>query len=145
MWYKKAQLFLNKKIKQFQTDPNLEPEVQEIPLESVEEEVPEIPEDVPVIVDKTPEDPFTPEDLQSNLQQIEKDPTVLDALPKFHDNCHCYLRKLPIYIDNKLIETKRIWEFDNNACDDCIKTALKFNGDEIQRLVNLGINLNSIP
>jgi hypothetical protein len=149
MWYKQAQLFLNKKIKQFQLDPE-SPEVEEIPLDSTEEnpESPEtldIPDDVPVIVDNTPDDPFTPEDLQSNLEQIEMDPTVLDALPKFHDNCHCYLRRVPIYLDNRLVETKRIWEFNENACDDCIKTALKFNNDEVQRLVNLGINLNSIP
>ena len=146
MWYKQAQLFLNKKIKQFQLDPESS-EVEEVPLDATDEdqESPEIPEDVPAIVDKTPEDPFTPQDLQSNLQEIEMDPTVLDALPQFHDNCHCYLRRLPIYIDNKLVETKRIWEFNENACDDCIKTALKFNNDEIQRLVNLGIDLNSIP
>lgn len=145
MWYKTAQLFLNKKIKQFQLEPEVGPEEEEIPLDTLTDNQIEIPEDVPEIVDQTPEDPFTPQDLQNNLQQIEKNPTILDALPQFHDNCHCYLRKLPIYIDNQLVETKRIWEFNENACDDCMKTALKFNNDEVQRLVNLGININSIP
>lgn len=145
MWYKKAQLFLNKKIKQFQLEPELEEE--EVPLDSEsesEEEIP-LPDDVPQIVDETPQDPFTPQDLQNNLDKIERDPTILDALPKFHDRCHCYLQRIPIFVNNELVESKRVWKFNDNACDDCIKTALKFNNDEVQRLLNLGIDPNSIP
>jgi hypothetical protein len=50
---KKLQLFLNKKIKQFQLEPELEEE--EVPLDSEsksEREIP-LPDDVPQIVDET--------------------------------------------------------------------------------------------
>lgn len=96
MWYRQAKKFNifglpirgDKKFKYFADEEEEEQMVEETPFEEPEIEItkPEEDEEIvnPVEVeidDETPQDEFTPEDLQKNIVKIDSDPTVMMQLP----------------------------------------------------------------
>jgi hypothetical protein len=108
--------------------------------ESTIEEKP-LEEDIE-IDDPTPEDEFTPEDLQGNIQKIENDPTYGIKLPPLHSNCHCTIETLPILTSPGIKDGKRVWMKSERCCPVCEKSAIAFNEAEKMRLRNKGININ---
>ena len=162
MWYRQAKKFKkkfnifglpiegDKKFKYFaeeeSEDETLEQDVQELPFEQSEEEVVEIanPPDIQ-IEDQTPEDEFTPEDLQNNIEKIENDPTALLQLPPLHNNCHCVVETLPFLSQPGMNDGRRVWKKSENCCEKCEMSAIEFNNAEVQRLLNKGIDMNVIP
>mgnify|MGYP000060738754 FL=1 len=149
---KKRERQRKKLLQQLQYEENLTPEEA---IEAVEEQLPVTPEEndpeAPIdesdldVTDPTPETEFTPEDLQSNIQQIEFDPTSLIDFEKRHDNCRCTMEQFPIFNMGKMIEVKRVWKYNDTACEECIRTGDFFNESEIKRLLNKGIPRNLIP
>ena len=149
---KKRERQRKKLLERLQFEEKLTPEEA---VEKVEEEIPFLPEETeenaPLdasdidVIDPTPETEFTPEDLQSNIEQIEYDPTSVIDFEKRHDNCRCNMSQIPIYNIGKLIEVKRVWNYNDTACDECKRTGDYFNQSEIDRLVNKGIPRNLIP
>ena len=95
--------------------------------------------------DPSGDDNFTPEDLNQNVQKIENDPTALIQIPPLHDRCHCVIETLPILSIPGVKDGKRVWKKSDNCCPKCHETALGFNEAEVQRLLNKGIDINSIP
>lgn len=149
---KKRERQRKKLLQKLQYEENLTPEEA---IQEVEEQLPEIPEEiqenVPIeesdidVSDPTPETEFTPEDLQSNIQQIEYDPTSVIDFEKRHDNCRCYMEQFPIFNTGRIVEIKRVYRYNDTACDECKRTGDTFNQAEIERLVNKGIPRNLIP
>lgn len=153
MWYREAKKFNmfglpisgDKKFKLFAEEDEDESTAEETPLEISSQQ----PEDIenlsePEIEDETPEDVFTPEDLQNNIQKIESDPTALIQLPPLHDRCHCYIETRPILSIPGIQDGKRVWLKSENCCSKCEQTAQQFNAAEVQRLLNKGIDVNRI-
>lgn len=143
MWYKVAQkynmfglpLTSKPKVKQFaeEVDENGDD------IENIELPIEENP-----IEDITPEDEITPEDVDANVAKIDNDPTAMIKLPPLHDNCHCYIETMPILSETNVNDGRRIWQKAENCCPVCEISARSFNQAEVQRLLNLGINVNSI-
>lgn len=143
MWYKVAQkynmfglpLTSKPKVKQFaeEVDENGDD------IENIELPIEENP-----IEDITPEDEITPEDVDANVAKIDNDPTAMMKLPPLHDNCHCYIETMPILSETNVNDGRRIWQKAENCCPVCEISARAFNQAEVQRLSNLGINVNSI-
>lgn len=143
MWYKVAQkynmfglpLTSKPKVKQFaeEVDENGDD------IENIELPIEENP-----IEDITPEDEITPEDVDANVAKIDNDPTAMIKLPPLHDNCHCYIETMPILSETNVNDGRRIWQKAENCCPVCEISARAFNQAEVQRLLNLGINVNSI-
>lgn len=143
MWYKVAQkynmfglpLTSKPKVKQFaeEVDENGDD------IENIELPIEENP-----IEDITPEDEITPEDVDANVAKIDNDPTAMMKLPPLHDNCHCYIETMPILSETNVNDGRRIWQKAENCCPVCEISARAFNQAEVQRLLNLGINVNSI-
>ena len=162
MWYKYAQQKFNiyglpitgfKGIKQF-TDSN-EDEIEEpinLPLEQNAEED---NDDIVSIDDPTPQDEFTPKDLETNVQILETDPTANMELPPLHSEpgCYCKIETRPILSQPGINDGLRVWIVNHfredgsriNNCPKCTASAETFNKAEIQRLLNRGIDINSIP
>lgn len=138
MWYKEAikynvfglPISSDPKVKLFAEDDE-EQILEEKPLEEEVE-----------IEDPTPENEFTPEDLQDNIQKMDEDPTFGIKLPPLHDNCRCIIETLPILSIPGIRDGRRIWNRSENCCPICEKSAMAFNIAEIQRLRNKGINLD---
>lgn len=143
MWYKVAQkynmfglpLTSKPKVKQFaeEVDENGDD------IENIELPIEENP-----IEDITPEDEITAEDVDANVAKIDNDPTAMMKLPPLHDNCHCYIETMPILSETNVNDGRRIWQKAENCCPVCEMSARAFNQAEVQRLLNLGINVNSI-
>ena len=105
-------------------------------------EVEEAPFEEPEIEDPTPEDQFTPEDLEQKVEQITIDPTAGIKLPPLHNNCHCVIETLPILTSPGIQDGRRVWRRSENCCPVCERSAIAFNIAEIERLRNKGINLD---
>lgn len=143
MWYKVAQkynmfglpLTSKPKVKQFaeEVDENGDD------IENIKLPIEENP-----IEDIIPEDEITPEDVDANVAKIDNDPTAMMKLPPLHDNCHCYIETMPILSETNVNDGRRIWQKAENCCPVCEISARAFNQAEVQRLSNLGINVNSI-
>ena len=160
MWYRQAKKFNifglpirgDKKFKYFADEDEEEQMVEETPFEEPEieitkpEEEDEIVNPVEVeIEDETPQDEFTPEDLQKNIVKIDSDPTVMMQLPPLHDNCHCRIETMPILSVPGVKDGRRVWKRSENCCPKCEASANEFNRAEIVRLTNKGIDINTIP
>ena len=157
MWYRQAKKFnifglpisSDKKFKYFAEEDSEEQNVEETPLEI--EETPELPEnedktfDPITTEDPTPQNEFTPEDLENQIEKIDSDPTVLLALPPLHDNCRCEVSTLPILSVPGVRDGRRIWRKSEDCCPVCETSALEFNNAEVQRLLLKGIDINAIP
>ncbi len=105
-------------------------------------EVEEAPLQEPEVEDPTPEDIFTPEDLEQKVEQITIDPTAGIKLPPLHNNCHCVIETLPILSAPNIQDGRRIWRRSENCCPVCERSAIAFNIAEVERLRNKGINLD---
>ena len=105
-------------------------------------EVEEAPLQEPEVEDPTPEDIFTPEDLEQKVEQITIDPTAGIKLPPLHNNCHCVIETLPILSAPNIQDGRRIWRRSENCCAVCERSAIAFNIAEVERLRNKGINLD---
>jgi len=105
-------------------------------------EVEETPLQEPEVEDPTPEDIFTPEDLEQKVEQITIDPTAGIKLPPLHNNCHCVIETLPILSAPNIQDGRRIWRRSENCCPVCERSAIAFNIAEVERLRNKGINLD---
>ena len=158
MWFKFAQQKFNlfglpitgkPKIKKFTTD---EDQIINIPVSEdddssvdVADEIIQPEEEIVNIDDPTPQDEFTPEDLQTNIQILENDPTVNFVLPPYvHENCRCQIKTVPVLSQLGVNDGRRIWQMAENCCEICRTTAEAFNQAEIQRLLNKGIDINII-
>lgn len=109
-------------------------------IENVEpEEVIEEP-----IEDPTPDNEITPEDVETNVEIIDTDPTAMMKLPPLHNNCHCYIETMPILSQLNVQDGRRIWQKAENCCPACLQSSIAFNKAEIQRLLNSGIDVNAI-
>ena len=159
MWYRQAKKFNifglpisgDKKFKYFAEEELDEQAVEETPFEQPDlqdepaEDLEEIVNPVEIEVeDQTPENDFTPEDLEENVEKIENDPTAMIQLPPLHDRCHCRIETFPILSIPGVRDGKRVWQKSENCCPKCYETAVKFNEAEVQRLLNKGIDLNRI-
>jgi hypothetical protein len=160
MWYRQAKKFNifglpisgDKKFKYFAEEeldeqaveetPFEQPDLQDEPVEPVEEIVNPVEIEVE---DQTPENDFTPEDLEENVEKIESDPTVLLALPPLHDNCRCEINTLPILSVPGVRDGRRVWRRSEDCCEKCEASANEFNNAEVQRLMLKGIDINAIP
>jgi hypothetical protein len=150
MWYKEA-------YKQFN--------IYGLPVAEFADEQTEVDEDLEVepnnapeitIDDPTPEDEFTPEDLQQNIQTLEQDPTVNLKLPPLHNledpGCYCKIENRPLLSYPGVRDALRVWVVNHfrddgsriNNCLICIESAKDFNEKEIIRLRNKGIDVNPI-
>lgn len=165
MWYREAKKFNmfglpisgDRKFSLFADEDDDDLQAEETPLELPEEELPEERDEQlgdesgpPNPLEISVEDPsgdeiFTPDDLNKNVDKIDNDPTALIQLPPLHDRCHCVIETLPILSNPGVRDGKRVWQKSDNCCPKCHETALRFNEAEVQRLLNKGINLNSIP
>ncbi len=105
-------------------------------------EVEEAPLQEPEVEDPTPEDIFTPEDLEQKVEQITIDPTAGIKLPPLHNNCHCVIETLPILSAPNIQDGRRIWRRSENCCPVCERSAIAFNIAEVERLRNKGIDLD---
>ena len=172
MWYKSAKQKVNlfgkpisdkPKVKTFQSTEDVdetlvdEKDSNEPVVDDKGIEIPQI-DQKPVeisIDDPTPEDPFTPEDLQTVINEIDQDPTSIIKLPAapedygeidlgLHENCRCKIVTIPIRSKLNVQEGRRIWKHAENCCESCLLTAREFNQAEIIRLRNLGIDVNAI-
>lgn len=164
MWYRfsKNNIF-NKPIsseksftKQFATDDETEIGAEETPLvQDVDTPETPIPELEITIDDPTGDGFFSPEDLQTNIQKIEEDPTVGMKLPPLHDpgdpNCYCKIESRPLLSYPGVQDALRVWvvnHFNNETgrpiqnCPKCIASAKAFNDAEKIRLRNKGINVD---
>lgn len=156
MWYRQAKKFNifglpisgDKKFKYFAEEESEEQSAEETPFEQPDltEEEPEIVNPVEVEVeDQSPEDDFTPDDLQENIEKIDNDPTVLLALPPLHDNCRCEVHTLPILSTPGIRDGRRVWRKSEDCCEKCEASAIEFNKAEVNRLLLKGIDINAIP
>ncbi len=156
MWYRQAKKFNifglpisgDKKFKYFAEEESEEQSAEETPFEQPDltEEEPEIVNPVEVEVeDQSPEDDFTPDDLQENIEKIDNDPTVLLALPPLHDNCRCEVHTLPILSTPGIRDGRRVWRKSEDCCEKCEASAIEFNQAEVNRLLLKGIDINAIP
>ncbi len=156
MWYRQAKKFNifglpisgDKKFKYFAEEDSEEQSAEETPFEQPDltEEEPEIVNPVEVEVeDQSPEDDFTPDDLQENIEKIDNDPTVLLALPPLHDNCRCQVHTLPILSSPGIRDGRRVWRKSEDCCEKCEASAIEFNQAEVDRLLRKGIDINAIP
>lgn len=156
MWYRQAKKFNifglpisgDKKFKYFAEEDSEEQSAEETPFEQPDliEEEPEIVNPVEVEVeDQSPEDDFTPDDLQENIEKIDNDPTVLLALPPLHDNCRCEVHTLPILSTPGIRDGRRVWRKSEDCCEKCEASAIEFNQAEVNRLLLKGIDINAIP
>jgi hypothetical protein len=149
MWYREA-------YKQFN--------IYGLPVAEFADEQTEVDEDLEVepnnapeitIDDPTPEDEFTPEDLQQNIQTLEQDPTANLKLPPLHNledpGCYCKIENRPLLSYPGVQDALRVWvvnHFNNdtgrpiNNCPKCTESAKAFNVAEKIRLQNKGININ---
>lgn len=174
MWYKIAQKVNSfglpissgpLKTKQFQSeevdvDEEIQPENDETQVDENGVEIPVIdpePDDVTVDI-PTPEDGFTPQDLQQKVIELEADPTKDLKLPPLHKepqdpNCYCRIESRPILSQPGVQDARRVWivnHFNNetgrpiNNCPVCLASADNFNRAEEQRLRNKGIDVNPI-
>lgn len=157
MWYKFAQQKFNvfglpitgkSKIQQFTTDEDeivVSPitEDEDFSVDDTDETFPP-EEELVSIDDPTPQDEFTPQDLQTNIEILEEDPTYNFALPPTHERCRCQVRTMPILSSPGINDGRRIWEVAENCCNTCAITADEFNRAEVQRLLNKGIDVNII-
>lgn len=101
------------------------------------------PED-DLIEDPTPQDEITSEDVETNIEILETDPTANIKLPPLHNNCHCYIETLPILSQLNVNDGRRVWQKAENCCPVCEQSAYTFNQAEITRLLNSGIDVNAI-
>lgn len=159
MWYRQAKKFNifglpisgDAKFKYFAEEESEEQEVEETPFQQPDsEEEDNIEQEIvnPVEVkvqDQTPQDEFTPEDLQENIEKIDNDPTVMLALPPLHDNCRCKVSTLPILSVPGVRDGRRVWRKSEDCCEKCEASAIEFNQAEINRLLLKGIDINAIP
>lgn len=159
MWYRQAKKFNifglpisgDAKFKYFAEEESEEQEVEETPFQQPDsEEEDNIEQEIvnPVEVeveDQTPQDEFTPEDLQENIEKIDSDPTVMLALPPLHDNCRCKVSTLPILSVPGVRDGRRVWRKSEDCCEKCEASAIEFNQAEINRLLLKGIDINAIP
>lgn len=159
MWYRQAKKFNifglpisgDAKFKYFAEEESEEQEVEETPFQQPDsEEQDNIEQEIvnPVEVeveDQTPQDEFTPEDLQENIEKIDNDPTVMLALPPLHDNCRCKVSTLPILSVPGVRDGRRVWRKSEDCCEKCEASAIEFNQAEINRLLLKGIDINAIP
>ena len=156
MWYRQAKKFNifglpisgDKKFKYFAEEDSEEQSAEETPFEQPDlvEEESEIVNPVEVEVeDQSPEDDFTPDDLQENIEKIDNDPTVLLALPPLHDNCRCEVHTLPILSTPGIRDGRRVWRKSEDCCEKCEASAIEFNQAEVNRLLLKGIDINAIP
>jgi hypothetical protein len=160
MWYRQAKKFNifglpisgDKKFKYFAEEDLDEQSVEETPLEQPDledestEDLEEIVNPVEIEVeDQTPENEFSPEDLEENIEKIDSDPTVLLALPPLHDNCRCEVKTLPILSVPGVRDGRRVWRRSEDCCEKCEASANEFNDAEVQRLMLKGIDINAIP
>jgi hypothetical protein len=129
MWYRQSKKYNifglpisgDMKFKYFAEEDSEDESVEETPFEIPEEETetitePDIPEEI-TTDDPTPDDNFSPEDLQSNIEKIENDPTVLLALPPLHDRCRCEVQTLPILSSPGVRDGRRIWRRSEDCCE----------------------------
>lgn len=157
MWYRQSKKYNifglpisgDMKFKYFAEEDSEDESVEETPFEIPEEETetitePDIPEEI-TTDDPTPDDNFSPEDLQSNIEKIDNDPTVLLALPPLHDRCRCEVQTLPILSSPGVRDGRRIWRRSEDCCEFCEASANEFNKLEVQRLMLKGIDINAIP
>jgi hypothetical protein len=173
MWYKLAKKYnsfglpisdYKYNVKQFQAgNPEIEDEsLTEEPDTNVDENGVEIPEITPkpgeiTIDDPTPEDGFSPADLQAKIQELEVDPTAHIKLPPLHENpdphCYCKIESRPILSQPGVNDARRVWIVNHfnketgrpiNNCPKCTASAQQFNELEAQRLRNKGIDVNPI-
>jgi len=160
MWYRQAKKYNifglpisgDSKFKYFAEEDVEEQTAEETPLEQPDTEdsaqVPneEIVNPVEIKVnDETPQDEFTPRDLQDNIEKIDSDPTVMLALPPLHDNCRCQIHTLPILSTPGIRDGRRVWRRSEQCCEKCEASAVEFNNAEMQRLLLKGIDVNAIP
>ena len=160
MWYRQAKKFNifglpisgDKKFKLFAEEELNEQAVEETPFEQPDledepfEDLEEIVNPVEIEVeDQTPENEFTPEDLEENVEKIDSDPTVLLGLPPLHDNCRCVINTLPILSVPGVRDGRRVWRRSEDCCEKCEASANEFNNAEVQRLMLKGIDINAIP
>ena len=111
--------------------------VEQTPLETPEVQEPEIE-------DPSPENEFTPEDLDDKVEQMTEDPTSGLQLPPLHDNCRCRIKTLPFLSQPGLSDGRRVWEKSEICCGACEVSAKAFNEAEVQRLLNKGIDVNRV-
>lgn len=149
MWYREAYKQLN--LFGLPVAEYADEEIDESTSNEKPTEVPEITLD-----DPTPEDEFTPEDLQQNIQKIEEDPTAPLKLPPLHSvgdpDCRCKIESRPLLNYPGVKDAHRIWIVNHfredgskiNNCQYCIDSAKEFNDKEIIRLRNKGINVNPV-
>lgn len=159
MWYRQAKKFNifglpisgDAKFKYFAEEESEEQEVEETPFQQPDsEEEDNIEQEIVNLVeveveDQTPQDEFTPEDLQENIEKIDSDPTVMLALPPLHDNCRCKVSTLPILSVPGVRDGRRVWRKSEDCCEKCEASAIEFNQAEINRLLLKGIDINAIP
>jgi hypothetical protein len=167
MWYRQSKKYNifglpisgDMKFKYFAEEDSEDESVEETPFEIPEEETetitePDIPEEI-TTDDPTPDDNFSPEDLQSNIKLLEVDPTANIELPPLHSDpdphCYCKIESRPILSQPGANDALRVWvvnHFNNetgrpiNNCPKCTASAEDFNKKEIQRLRNKGINID---
>ncbi len=173
MWYKAAKQKTNifdlpisgeKKFKQYQLsdvpenadESDIEPDVM-VDEEGVE--IPQIepqPEEVTVEI-PTPEDGFTPQDLQEKVIELETDPTAHIKLPPLHEDpdphCYCRIESRPILSKPGVQDARRVWIVNHynqetgrpiNNCPKCLASAAEFNEKEAERLRIKGIDVDPI-
>lgn len=160
MWYRQAKKFNifglpisgDRKFKYFAEEDDEELITEETPFQQPEnqDEETEVDDEIvnPVeidIKDQTPQDEFTPQDLQENIEKIDNDPTVLLALPPLHDNCRCEIHTLPILSVPGIRDGRRVWRKSEDCCEKCESSAIEFNNAEVNRLLLKGIDINAIP
>jgi hypothetical protein len=119
-----------------------DPLVSEFAGEDEEADVEVKPLEEPENEDPSPEDDFTPEDLEQKVEQITNDPTAGLRLPPLHNNCRCQVKTLPVLSQPGIRDGRRVWERSEFCCEICRLSAEAFNAAEIQRLRNKGINLD---
>jgi hypothetical protein len=144
MWYRQAKKFNifglpisgDLQISQFSGED------EEIITDETPLEIPEIQE--PELEDPTPEDEFTPQDLEQKVEQMTEDPTAGLQLPPLHNNCRCRVKTLPFLSQPGLKDGRRVWERSEECCGACELSAKAFNEAEVQRLLNKGIDVNRV-
>jgi len=149
MWYREAYKQLN--LFGLPVAEYADEEIDESTSNEKPTEVPEITLD-----DPTPEDEFTSEDLQQNIQTLEQDPTANLKLPPLHNledpGCYCKIENRPLLSYPGVRDALRVWVVNHfrddgsriNNCPICIESAKDFNEKEIIRLRNKGIDVNPI-
>lgn len=145
MWYRQA-IKYNIFNKPISGDFFVKQFAEEIDTDSDDDQIENIVRTIedPEIEDNTPEDEFTTEDLETNVDLIDTDPTAMMQLPPLHMNCRCYVETLPILSEPGVNDGRRIWRRSEQCCPKCEQSARSFNEAELIRLQNLGIDVNPI-